>query len=106
VIFADTNILLRSLHTAEPHYAITENALEKLRSRQEILCIAPQNIIEFLSVATRPATENGFGLSAARAAAEIAMLLRLFHLLPYRAEVLDAWAADCADARRHRQADG
>jgi predicted nucleic acid-binding protein len=91
VIFADTNILLRSLHTADPHYAIAENALAKLRNRQEILCIAPQNIIEFWSVATRPANENGFGLSAARAASEVATLLRLFHLLPYRAEVLDAW---------------
>lgn len=91
MILADTNILLRSLHTADPHYAITENSLMKLRSRQEVLCIAPQNIIEFWSVATRPASENGFGLSVAKAEAEIATVLRLFHLLPYKAEALDAW---------------
>lgn len=91
MIFTGTNILLRSLQTAEPHYAITENALAKLRSRRETLCIAPQNIVEFWSVATRLPNDNGLGMSSSKAAIEIAALLRLFHLLPYRAEVLEAW---------------
>lgn len=91
MIFADTNILLRSLQTAESHYFVTETALAKLRSRQKTLCIAPQNLIEFWSVATRPRHENGLGMSSSRAATEITALLRLFYLLPYRREVLERW---------------
>ena len=70
---------------------MAENALAKLRGRQETLFIAPQNMVEFWSVATRPATENGLGMSPSKAAIEITALARLFHLLPYRAEVSDAW---------------
>lgn len=91
MIFADTNVLLRSVHTSAPHYPIVENALARLRSRPETLCIAPQNLVEFWSVATRPSGENGLGMSASRAAIEITALLRLFHLLPYRPEVLEVW---------------
>jgi hypothetical protein len=50
VILSDTNILLRSLDTTAPHYQIVENALAKLTSRQEVLCVAPQNVVEFWSV--------------------------------------------------------
>ncbi len=91
MILADANILLRSLQTSAPHYLTLESALAKLGGRQEILCIAPQNVVEFWSVATRPASENGLGLSVARAAAEITALLGLFRLLPYRQEVLETW---------------
>ena len=91
MILADTNILLRSVHTSEPQYSIVENALAKLRSRQETLCIAPQNVVEFWSVATRSASENGLAMSTSRAATEITALLGLFRLLPYRREVLETW---------------
>ena len=82
MVLADTNILLRSLQTSAPHYPIVESALAKLRSGQEIVCIAPQNLIEFWSVATRPATENGLGLSAARTAAEITASWDCFACFP------------------------
>jgi predicted nucleic acid-binding protein len=93
VLFADTNILLRSVHTSDPQYAVTERALTRLRQRGETLCIAPQNVIEFWSVATRPqgGPHNGLGLAPSRAAAEIKALLRLFSVLPYKPEVLDTW---------------
>ena len=48
----DTNILLRSLHPEHPHYAIAQDAIATLR-RRDMLCIAPQNLIEFWAVATR-----------------------------------------------------
>jgi hypothetical protein len=51
--------------------------------------VAPQNVVEFWSVATRPVNENGLGMDARRADAEITTLLRLFRLLPYRQEVLE-----------------
>jgi predicted nucleic acid-binding protein len=91
VILADTNILLRSLHPEHPHHVLAESALTALRLRNEALCVAPQNLVEFWAVATRPRTDNGLGMSVARAADEVATLRRFFRLLPYTAEVPEAW---------------
>ena len=91
MIFVDTNILLRSVDTSAQHYPIVEKALAELRGRQETLCIAPQNVVEFWSVATRPQGENGLGMSSSKAATEIAALLGLFSVLSYRPEVLETW---------------
>ncbi len=90
-ILTDTNILLRSLYPEHPHYAAAENALAALRLRNEVLCIAPQNLIEFWTVATRPRDDNGLGMTPARAASEIATLRRFFRLLPSTPDVLEAW---------------
>ncbi len=91
MIFVDTNILLRSVDTSTEHYPIVEKALAKLRGRQETLCIAPQNVVGFWSVATRPQDKNGLGMSSSRAASEITALRALFRVLPYTADVLPAW---------------
>jgi predicted nucleic acid-binding protein len=91
VIFVDTNILLRSVDTSTEHYPIVEKALAKRRGRQETLCIAPQNVVGFWSVATRPQDKNGLGMSSSRAASEITALRALFRVLPYTADVLPAW---------------
>jgi predicted nucleic acid-binding protein len=87
----DTNILLRSLYPEHPHYAAAENSLAALRLRNEPLCIAPQNLIEFWAVATRPRQDNGLGMTTTRAAGEISALRRLFRLLPSTPEVLETW---------------
>ena len=58
---ADTNILLRSLHPEHPHYSIAENALSALRLRNETLCVAAQNLIEFWAVATRSRGDPALG---------------------------------------------
>ena len=91
MIFVDTNILVRSVQTSNAQFSITENALDTLRHRQEILCIAPQNLVEFWVVATRPLDKNGLGMTPARAATEIRALLGLFRLLSYRPQVFEAW---------------
>jgi predicted nucleic acid-binding protein len=88
---ADTNILLRSLYPEHPHYSIAENALSALRLRNETLCIAAQNLIEFWAVATRSRDENGLGMTTSRAGGEIATLRRFFRLLPSTPDVLEAW---------------
>ncbi len=90
-ILTDTNILLRCLYPEHPQYAAAENAIAALRLRNEALCIAPQNLIEFWAVATRPRDDNGLGMPPARAANEIATLRRLFQLLPATPKVLDTW---------------
>jgi predicted nucleic acid-binding protein len=91
VTLTDTNILLRSLYPEHPHYSLAEKALVKLRLRQETLCLAPQNLIEFWAVATRARKENGLGMTAAQAAAELAALRRFFRVLTYTPDVLEAW---------------
>jgi predicted nucleic acid-binding protein len=91
VIFVDTNILLRAVDTSAEHYPIVEKALARLRGYHETLCIAPQNVVEFWSVATRPQDKNGLGMSSSRAAKEITALQALFRLLPYTADVLPTW---------------
>ena len=59
----DTNVLLRSVQRRSPSYRQARNAVVTLLRREDRLCIFPQNIIEFWSVATRPAQSNGLGLS-------------------------------------------
>ena len=91
MILADTNILLRSLSPWHSHYPIVEKALFGLRQRREKLYIAPQNVVEFWAVATRPRGENGLGLTLAKAAAEIDNLSDFFELLVYTSDVLKIW---------------
>jgi predicted nucleic acid-binding protein len=91
VILADTNILLRSMHPQHPHYASAKNALAKLRLRNEALCVAPQNLVEFWAVATRSQSENGLGMTAAQAARELTGIQDFFRPLLYTPEVTQAW---------------
>ena len=91
MILVDTNILLRSLQTSNRQFSVTDQALDTLRHRQETLCIAPQNVIEFWVVATRPLDKNGLGMTPKRAATEIRVLLGLFRLLPYLPQVFETW---------------
>jgi len=87
----DTNVLLRSLHPAHLHHGAAERAVATLRLQGEVLCVAPQNLMEFWAVATRSVAENGLGMSFGLAAQELATLRRLFTLLPSTPEILEAW---------------
>ena len=91
MILADTNILLRSIHPQHPHYASAKSALAQLRLRNEALCVAPQNLVEFWAVATRLPAENGLGLTVAQAVKELNEVQDFFRLLPYTPEVTRAW---------------
>ena len=70
-ILIDTNILLRLLQPHHPHCSLAERALGTLRTRNETLNVAPQNLMEFWAVATRPTSENGLGLAVETAAGEL-----------------------------------
>ncbi|MGB5712180.1 MAG: type II toxin-antitoxin system VapC family toxin [Waterburya sp.] len=87
----DTNILLRTLITEDPNYEITQKVIASLRREKERLFIAPQNLIELWNVATRPADQNGLGLSPIEAQAEVAGLKELFILLPDREQIYPEW---------------
>jgi predicted nucleic acid-binding protein len=90
-ILIDTNILLRLLQPHHPQGALVERAVSTLRTQSETMNIAPQNLMEFWAVATRPASENGLGMTVETAASELAAFQRLFTLLPESAIVFPEW---------------
>jgi hypothetical protein len=53
--------------------------------------VAPQNLIEFWSVATRPRDANGLGMTLTQAATQIARIKRLFFVLSDRADIYPEW---------------
>jgi predicted nucleic-acid-binding protein len=59
----DTDVLLRLLQPQHPQYSTAAKAVAELRQQRVDLCIAPQNLVEFWVVATRPVANNGLGMS-------------------------------------------
>ncbi len=81
-VLTDTNILLRLLQPHHPHCQIAERALDALRTQNEILNIASQNLVELWAVATRPFDQNGLGLTIEEATRELNQIKRFWVLLP------------------------
>ena len=88
---ADTNVLLRLLQPEHPQYQIAAMALAGLRRQESDLCIAPQNLVEFWAVETRPVKENGLGLSPLTTAGEVRVLRDLFRVLEGKPGIAEAW---------------
>src|SRR5260370_4080169 len=61
-VLIDTNILVRRINRHDPQFRDARYALKTIEARGDRICIAPQNIIEFWNVATRPADKNGLSL--------------------------------------------
>lgn len=87
----DTSILGRLVNSADSFHSVAVRAVVQLHRRSEILHIAPQNLIEFRNVATRPVAVNGLGLSVAVAEAKAAAFERAFPLLPETPDIYPAW---------------
>jgi predicted nucleic acid-binding protein len=97
-VLLDTNVLLRLTQPHHPNAPAAARALRALRARSETLCVAPQNIVEFWAVITRPIDTNGLGLSIEQAAEEVSGLKRLFVLLP-ELPLHDTWEHLVSDYR-------
>lgn len=80
-VLVDTSCLLRLPNPIDPRRVQTQDALGQLTRRGETLAVAPQNFVEFRSVATRPINVNGLGLTNAEADAELDLMERSFLLL-------------------------
>jgi predicted nucleic acid-binding protein len=87
----DTNVLLRAASKTAGQHSGVVHAISRLIERGEELFITPQILIEFWSVATRPADVNGFGWSAELVRGEIHRLLDQFPLLPDTPAVFEEW---------------
>ena len=87
----DTSTLLRTLQPAHPQRETVRIAIKALAARGQELHLVPQNLVELWVVATRPATNNGLGLSIAEATAEVRRLKSMFVLLPETPAIYPVW---------------
>lgn len=87
----DTSIITRTIHTGNPSQQTVIDALAKLRTRGETMCVVPQNLIEFWAVATRPIASNGLGLSVEDAENEIAKVKLHFVLKTENETIFENW---------------
>jgi predicted nucleic acid-binding protein len=87
----DTNILLRSAEPAHPMHADAVRAVSTLLTHGARVCILPQNLIEFWSVATRPANLNGLGYAPAQADTEVSKIEALLTVLPDTPAIYPEW---------------
>ena len=87
----DTNVLLRLAQSDHPMHSFAVNAITTLRRQEAFLCIMPQNLIEFWTVATRPFNVNGLGMSIETASQEVARMKRFFPLQSDRPEIFPLW---------------
>lgn len=92
MILVDTNIPLRLAQPGHPHRQPALDALKRLTTREaEHFALTPQSLYEMYVVCSRPASANGFGMSAQQAHAEISGVRALFQLLPETAHVYQTW---------------
>lgn len=91
LLLADTNILLRLLEPKDPEYTLVRGAVDALLARGDRLCFAPQNLIEFWNVCTRPAARNGFGLTAAETDERATLIEGRFKLVADNERVHTEW---------------
>ncbi len=87
----DTNILLRLAEQNAPEHPQVRAAVTALMARGDELHLAPQALIEFWVVATRPVLVNGFGWEPATTAAAMGGLLRQFPILDEGPSVFAIW---------------
>jgi predicted nucleic acid-binding protein len=89
----DTNVLVRLADATDPLYPAAARAVLELHRRGEVLHVTPQVLVEFRNVATRPAANNGLGLSTVDAEAQAAGFERQFPLLAETPDIFPAWKA-------------
>ena len=87
----DTNVLLRAAAPNSAHHTVAVEAISRLLAGGDELFLAPQVLVEFWSVTTRPVDVNGYGWPARDAEAKVTELLRQFPLLPETPAVFSEW---------------
>jgi predicted nucleic acid-binding protein len=89
----DTSILVRVANTTDLQHAEAAGAVLELHRRAEVLHIAPQVLVEFRNVATRPKSANGAGLPVADVETHAAAFESRFALLAETPAIYPAWKA-------------
>jgi predicted nucleic acid-binding protein len=87
----DTSVLTRLIVVKDPLSQPARRAIDKLQQDRAGLLVAPQNLIEFWAVATRPVEANGLGLPVEKAAEEVTQFEEVFHLANEPPELFRRW---------------
>jgi len=87
----DTNVLARLIALRDPLSPAALAAIDRLQEDGEGLIVAPQNLIEFWAVATRPIDANGLGLSVAKVVEEVTRFERMFRLAEEPPGLFQCW---------------
>lgn len=92
MIAVDTNVLVGAIQTFDPKLRLSSrHAVKSLyRQGEELVCF-PQNLVEFWSASTRPASANGLGFSPEQASRYTDRFLALLLLLPETAGIFTTW---------------
>ena len=85
-VMVDTNVLLAATDTSRHRH---DAAVRLLNEDRRALSASPQNVREYLAVATRPIELNGLGLSSVDAVANLGELLEGMDLVEEDADSAD-----------------
>ncbi len=91
IYVADTNILLRFAYRPDPKHELALSAIRKLTKSGNKIHILPQTCVEFWNAFTRPASQNGFGITFQRTQHSLRLIERIFPLLPDNERVHEKW---------------
>ncbi len=95
----DTSVGVRQVHRESPMHAVAVAGTAALVADGHTLHLTPQVLIEFWTVATRPAGVNGLGWEPALVKAEVDALLERFRMLEDTPAVFEHWLALVASRR-------
>src|SRR5205807_8700486 len=85
--------LARLANKTDAHHGVASQAVVELHRRGEGLHVAPQVLVEFRNMATRPIALNGLGLSTVDTEAQAAGFEAAFPLLVETPDIYPAWKA-------------
>jgi len=92
VILLDTSVLVRERDTGDPYHSLTISCVRRLWQSQCSVCITTQSLIEYWSVATRPAeVRGGLGLSPQTAIGDIEHFLNIHEFVEEPTGILQQW---------------
>jgi predicted nucleic acid-binding protein len=92
-VLVDTNVLGRISRSGHAMLATAVQAVKALRGGQYELRVVPQIIYEYWVVATRPANQNGLGLTIKQAETNILAFKPVFPPLRDERGLLERWEA-------------
>lgn len=98
-VVLDTNILLRLANPAAAEHEVCRTAVTRVVEAGNTLATAPQILVEFWVVATRPVDVNGLGWSPEFTRASIDAFATQFELLIETREAFNRWRALVSDTK-------
>ena len=99
VYLIDSNVLIRWVQPEAPEFRAVTQAIQHLEFSGDSPCYTSQNLGEFWNVLTRPAIQNGYGLSPGGALARAEQVEAKFRLLPDGPAVHQVWRKLLVDHR-------